>query len=103
MSAQTVGLLENEATALPQPHRIDYALICHSSLYAPPCSRKALALSRRLSSRSEWEYHSARNCLAGALEGWRRSVVDGFHRLWHGTWKDTRFLGAPTWECPLDL
>jgi cephalosporin hydroxylase len=42
-------------------------------------------------------------------EGWRRSVVDGFHQLYYetgeagGTWKDTTFLGVPTWKVPLDL
>ena len=36
-------------------------------------------------------------------------LVDGFHRLYYeageagGTWKDTRFLGVPTWKSPLDL
>jgi cephalosporin hydroxylase len=36
-------------------------------------------------------------------------LVDGFHRLYYeaadagGTWKDTTFLGVPTWKSPLDL
>jgi cephalosporin hydroxylase len=71
---------------------------------------KALAASRRLSSGPEWERHVRREfALLAPCEGWRRSVVDGFHRLYYeageagGTWKDTRFLGVPTWKCPLDL
>jgi cephalosporin hydroxylase len=39
----------------------------------------------------------------------RERLIDGFHRLYYesgeagGTWKDTRFLGVPTWKSPLDL
>jgi cephalosporin hydroxylase len=39
----------------------------------------------------------------------RERLVDGFHRLYYeageagGTWKDTKFLGVPTWKSPLDL
>jgi cephalosporin hydroxylase len=39
----------------------------------------------------------------------RQRVVDDFHRLYYeageagGTWKDTTFLGVPTWKSPLDL
>jgi hypothetical protein len=68
---------------------------------------KALAASRRLSTGPEWEGHVRREfALLAPCEGWRRSVVDGFHQLYceaGGTWKDTRFLGVPTWKCPLDL
>jgi cephalosporin hydroxylase len=71
---------------------------------------KALAISRRLSTGPEWESHVREEfALLAPCEGWRNSVVDGFHRLWYetgeagGTWKDTRFLGVPTWKCPLDL
>jgi hypothetical protein len=55
---------------------------------------KALAASRRLST---------------GPEGWREQVTGGFHRLYYEageagrTWKDTRFLGVPTWKVPLDL
>lgn len=39
----------------------------------------------------------------------RERLIDGFHRLYYesgeagGTWKDTKFLGVPTWKSPLDL
>jgi hypothetical protein len=71
---------------------------------------KALAASRRLSTGPEWEGHLRLEfALLAPCDGWRRSVVDGFHQLYYeageagGTWKDTRFLGVPTWKCPLDL
>lgn len=38
-----------------------------------------------------------------------RELVDRFHRLYYDaanfgkTWKDTRWMGVPTWKCPLDL
>jgi cephalosporin hydroxylase len=71
---------------------------------------KALAAARRLSTGAEWERHVRDEfALLAPCDGWRRSVVDGFHRLYYetgeagGTWKDTRFLGVPTWKCPLDL
>lgn len=71
---------------------------------------RALAISRRLSTGPEWERHVCDEfALLAPGEGWRRSVADGFHRLWYeagedgGTWKDLRFLGVPTWKCPLDL
>ena len=71
---------------------------------------RALAISKRLSTGPEWERHVCDEfALLAPCEGWRRSVADGFHRLWYeagedgGTWKDLRFLGVPTWKCPLDL
>jgi cephalosporin hydroxylase len=71
---------------------------------------KALAASRRLSSGAEWERHVRDEfALLAPCDGWKQSVVDGFHRLYYetgeagGTWKDTRFLGVPAWKCPLDL
>jgi len=54
---------------------------------------KSLAAARRLSTGQEWE----------------RFAREEFHLLYYqageagGTWKDTRFLGVPTWKCPLDL
>jgi hypothetical protein len=61
---------------------------------------KALAVSQRLPTGSEWERHVREEfALLAPCEGWRRSVVHGFHR----TWKDTRFLGVPSWNCPLHL
>jgi cephalosporin hydroxylase len=71
---------------------------------------KALAAARRLSTGPEWERHVRDElALLAPGEGWRESVVEGFHRLYYetgeagGTWKDTRFLGVPTWKVPLDL
>jgi cephalosporin hydroxylase len=71
---------------------------------------KALAASRRLSTGPEWERQVRDEfAMLAPGEGWRRSVVDGFHQLYYetgeagGTWKDTTFLGVPTWKVPLDL
>ena len=71
---------------------------------------KALAASRRLSTGPEWEHHVRDEFdLLAPCEGWRDSLADGFHRLYYeageagGTWKDTTFLGVPTWKTPLDL
>jgi cephalosporin hydroxylase len=70
----------------------------------------ALAASRRLATGAEWERHVRdEHALLASGDGWRRSVVDAFHRLYYetglagGTWTDTRFLGVPTLKCPLDL
>jgi cephalosporin hydroxylase len=71
---------------------------------------KALAASRRLSTGPEWEGHVRREFgLLAPGEGWREQVTDGFHRRYYEdgeagrTWKDTRYLGVPTWKVPLDL
>src|SRR5919112_6427329 len=71
---------------------------------------KALAASRRLSTGPEWERHVRDDFnLLAPSEAWRETVADGFHRRYYdageggGTWKDTRFLGVPTWKVPLDL
>lgn len=45
----------------------------------------------------------------GLQSGAGESAVDRFHRLYyeaeifHGTWKDTRWMGVPVWKCPFDL
>jgi cephalosporin hydroxylase len=71
---------------------------------------KALAAARRLSTGPEWERHVGDEfALLAPGRGWRESVTDGFHRLYYetgqagGTWKDTTWLGVPTWKVPLDL
>jgi cephalosporin hydroxylase len=71
---------------------------------------KALAAARRLSTGPEWEGHVRHEfALLAPSQGWREEVVDGFHRLYYetgeagGTWKDTTWLGVPTWKVPLDL
>src|SRR4029450_322452 len=81
----------------------------------PPAVRrrlrdKALAASRRLSTGPEWERHvrDELNLLAPA-GAWRGALADAFPRRYYdagdggGTWKDTRYLGVPTWKVPLDL
>jgi cephalosporin hydroxylase len=71
---------------------------------------KALAASRRLATGPEWEGHVRQEfALLAPGQGWRDSVVDGFHQLYYetgeagGTWKNTTWLGVPTWKVPLDL